>query len=198
MMINPDTFLLPGDSLTLAADWPLPTPDDEPNFLVVSGSVVWTEPSRTALVISRYQHMPQREIDTLSQTLTTDIRIKRRREPVLSPVVLIDDDAKTQGLFSALLRPRGFLIEPINTPDARRMLRGGFPPVSLLVTSSKNLWSETPGDIPSILTLEPGESPPSNDPVCPAILHKPLTQAAVQDAVESFAIASLLKHANSA
>ena len=197
-MINSDIFLLTGDSLTLAADWPLPASDDEPNLLVVSGSVVWTQPSRTALVISRYQLMPQRELNTLRQTLTTDLPTKKRREPVLSRVVLIDGDVTTQDFFSALLRPHGFLIEPVNTSDAMRIVRGGFPPVSLLVTSSKSLWSESSRDIPSILTLEPGGSPPPNDFGCPAILHQPLTQAAVQNAVESFAVANLLKHANSA
>jgi hypothetical protein len=199
MVICPDTLLRRDDSVTLAADWPLSPSEGEPTFLVISGSVVWTRAALAALSITRYRFMPQREFQTVAQTLTTDeVQSKKRHEPLLPYVVLVDDHSKTWSLFSALLRPRGFLVEFVNTSNARRIMKTGFPPVSLLVTSSQNLWSQSARDIPSILILDPGESAPPNDLVCPVILRKPLTVAAIQNAVDRFSEEHLVKHADSA
>jgi hypothetical protein len=199
MVIRPDTILFAGDLLTLAADWPLSRIDEQPAYLVVSGSVVWTHALRTAISISRYQLMAQGELRSLAEPLEKgEVRTGRRRDPLLPRVVLVDDDTRTRSIVSAVLRPRGFLIEPINAADAQRLVRNGFPPISLLVTSSTGLWSDTLPYVPTILTLEPDEDTPVSAYTCSPILRKPFDEAAVYDALESLATGRILRHANSA
>jgi hypothetical protein len=197
MMLRTDVRLFPGDSLSLAARWPFSRSAADSTHLVVAGSVVWGTASCAALAISRHQLITRGEMKNVALALRNGIEIdKSTRRPIMAHLVIVDDDLETKNIFSDLLRPEGFLVEITDAADTRRMVARGFPPVCLVVTSSIGLWSELSGDVPAILTVEEGQTPPYL--LSPVVLRKPFTSEMVRIAVRSLAEEAPMQQANSA
>jgi hypothetical protein len=95
----------------------------------------------------------------LTQSFETFVRrvgTPGRRQPILAPTVLIDEDEAACSVIAAIVNPHGWRIERAGPAAVRRILEARFPPVSLLVTRSPEILEDLASEIPTILIVTEG------------------------------------------
>lgn len=176
MLFSAEGKLVPGDSIIAALEWPARMQNGTALYLLVTGYVVRSKSQLVAISISRNELIPAQELTQSFETFVRRLGTPRRRQPILTPIVLIDEDEAACSVIAAIVNPHGWRIERAGPVAARRILDAGFPPVSLLVTRSPEILEDLDAEIPIILTVTEAAAPPPQISRLPllAVVSKPL------------------------